>query len=81
MDQPNFSIWTLVADARASSIDPSSSVASEWVKGQTLDEVLELKNSDIAAHLKLPPVKFTAKPQRPRVAWYASTAASSCVSA
>ena len=36
----------------------SSSVATEWVKGKTVDEVLNIKNSDIAAHLKLPPVKL-----------------------
>jgi len=36
----------------------SSSVATEWVKGKSVDEVLSIKNSDIAAHLKLPPVKL-----------------------
>lgn len=36
----------------------SSSVATEWVKGKTVDEVLAIKNSDIATHLKLPPVKL-----------------------
>ena len=36
----------------------SSSVATEWVKGKTVDDVLAIKNSDIAAHLKLPPVKL-----------------------
>jgi NifU-like protein involved in Fe-S cluster formation len=36
----------------------SSSVATEWVKGRTVDEVLTIKNSDIASHLKLPPVKL-----------------------
>lgn len=36
----------------------SSSVATEWVKGKSVDEVLGIKNSDIAAHLKLPPVKL-----------------------
>jgi len=36
----------------------SSSVATEWVKGKSVDEVLAIKNSDIAAHLKLPPVKL-----------------------
>ena len=36
----------------------SSSVATEWVKGKSIDEVVELKNTDIAAHLKLPPVKL-----------------------
>ena len=36
----------------------SSSVATEWVKGKSVDEVLAIKNADIAAHLKLPPVKL-----------------------
>ncbi len=36
----------------------SSSVATEWIKGKTIDECLEIKNTDIAAHLKLPPVKL-----------------------
>ena len=36
----------------------SSSLLTEWVKGKTLDECLEVKNTDIAAHLKLPPVKL-----------------------
>ena len=36
----------------------SSSVATEWLKGKTVDECLQIKNTDIAAHLKLPPVKL-----------------------
>merc|ERR1711939_627569 len=36
----------------------SSSVATEWVKGKKIDEVLTLKNTDIAKHLSLPPVKL-----------------------
>lgn len=36
----------------------SSSVATEWLKGKTTDECLSIKNTDIAAHLKLPPVKL-----------------------
>ena len=36
----------------------SSSVATEWVKGKTIDEAVEITNKDIAAHLKLPPVKL-----------------------
>ena len=36
----------------------SSSVATEWVKGKTLDECLDITNGDIALHLKLPPVKL-----------------------
>lgn len=36
----------------------SSSLATEWVKGKTIDEAGELKNSDIAKELCLPPVKL-----------------------
>lgn len=36
----------------------SSSLATEWIKGKTLDEAASLKNSDIATHLDLPPVKI-----------------------
>jgi nitrogen fixation NifU-like protein len=31
---------------------------TEWVKGKTLDEASEIKNSDIAEELALPPVKI-----------------------
>ena len=33
-------------------------MATEWVKGRTLDDVVEIKNADIAKHLSLPPVKL-----------------------
>jgi NifU-like protein involved in Fe-S cluster formation len=36
----------------------SSSVATEWIQGKSIDEVVKIKNTDIAAHLKLPPVKL-----------------------
>ncbi|KAG0729209.1 Iron-sulfur cluster assembly enzyme ISCU, mitochondrial [Chionoecetes opilio] len=36
----------------------SSSLATEWVKGKTLDEALKIKNVDIAKELSLPPVKL-----------------------
>lgn len=36
----------------------SSSLATEWVKGKTVDQALKLKNTDIAKELKLPPVKL-----------------------
>jgi nitrogen fixation NifU-like protein len=36
----------------------SSSLVTEWVKGKTLDQALEIKNSLIAAELALPPVKI-----------------------
>lgn len=36
----------------------SSSLATEWVKGKTIDEVLQIKNTDIVNELALPPVKI-----------------------
>jgi nitrogen fixation NifU-like protein len=36
----------------------SSSLATEWVKGKTLDEAEKIKNTEIAQHLSLPPVKI-----------------------
>ena len=35
----------------------SSSLLTEWVKGKSLDEAREIKNTDIAEELALPPVK------------------------
>jgi len=35
----------------------SSSLLTEWVKGKTLDEARQIKNSQIAEELALPPVK------------------------
>jgi nitrogen fixation NifU-like protein len=36
----------------------SSSLATEWVKGKTIDEAASIKNTEIAQHLALPPVKI-----------------------
>ncbi len=36
----------------------SSSLVTEWVKGKTLDEAADIKNTDIAEELALPPVKI-----------------------
>lgn len=36
----------------------SSSLVTEWVKGKTLDEAETIKNTEIAEHLALPPVKI-----------------------
>ena len=36
----------------------SSSLVTEWVKGKKVDEAMEIKNSDIAEELSLPPVKI-----------------------
>ena len=36
----------------------SSSLVTEWVKGKTLDEAAQIKNTQIAEELALPPVKI-----------------------
>jgi nitrogen fixation NifU-like protein len=36
----------------------SSSYATTWLKGKTIEEALSIKNTDIASHLSLPPVKM-----------------------
>ena len=36
----------------------ASSLATEWLKGRTIEQACELKNTDIASELSLPPVKM-----------------------
>src|SRR5664279_3322986 len=36
----------------------SSSLATEWLKGKTVDEALQIKNTEIVKELSLPPVKI-----------------------
>jgi nitrogen fixation NifU-like protein len=36
----------------------SSSLATEWLKGKTVDEANQIKNTDIVQELNLPPVKI-----------------------
>ena len=36
----------------------SSSLATEWLKGKTVEKALAIKNTDIVAELSLPPVKI-----------------------
>ena len=36
----------------------SSSLATEWLKGKTVDEAAKIKNTDIVNELRLPPVKI-----------------------
>ncbi len=53
----------LIQDARfktygCGSAIASSSLVTEWVKGKTLDQALEIKNTQIAEELALPPVKI-----------------------
>jgi len=40
------------------SAQASSSLATEWIKGKTLDDADKISNRDIAKYLKLPPVKI-----------------------
>ena len=53
----------LIEDARfktfgCGSAIASSSLATEWIKGKSLDEAETIKNTQIAQHLALPPVKI-----------------------
>ena len=53
----------LIEDARfktygCGSAIASSSLVTEWVKGKSLDEAMEIRNSQIAEELALPPVKI-----------------------
>ena len=57
------SIEEIVQDAKfktfgCGSAIASSSLATEWVKGKTLAEILQIKNTDIVKELNLPPVKI-----------------------
>ena len=36
----------------------SSSLATDWILGKNVEEIVTIKNTDIAKHLKLPPVKL-----------------------
>src|ERR1700755_104206 len=52
-----------IEDAKFKTFGCGSAVASrspgtEWVKGKTLDEAEQIKNTEIAKHLSLPPVKI-----------------------
>ncbi len=53
----------IITDARfktygCGSAIASSSLVTEWVKGKTLDQAQEIKNTEIATELALPPVKI-----------------------
>ena len=53
----------LIEDARfktfgCGSAIASSSLATEWIKGKSIDEAETIKNTQIAQHLALPPVKI-----------------------
>jgi nitrogen fixation NifU-like protein len=56
-------VTNIITDARfktygCGSAIASSSLVTEWVKGKTIDEASNLKNSQIAEELALPPVKI-----------------------
>ncbi len=36
----------------------SSSLVTEWIKGKNIDDASQIKNTEIAEHLSLPPVKI-----------------------
>jgi nitrogen fixation NifU-like protein len=36
----------------------SSSLVTEWIRGKTIDDAMQIKNTEIASHLALPPVKI-----------------------
>lgn len=53
----------IITDARfktygCGSAIASSSLVTEWVKGKSLDQANQIKNTDIAEELALPPVKI-----------------------
>lgn len=53
----------LITDAKfktfgCASAIASSSLVTEWIRGKTLDEASSIKNTEIAHHLSLPPVKL-----------------------
>jgi len=53
----------LISDAKfktfgCGSAIASSSLATEWLKGRTIEEATKIRNRDIAAELNLPPVKI-----------------------
>jgi nitrogen fixation NifU-like protein len=54
---------TVIEDAKfktfgCGSAIASSSLATEWVKGKTVDEAFQIKNTEIVNELSLPPVKI-----------------------
>ena len=59
----NISIKEVIQDAKfktfgCGSAIASSSLATEWLKGKTLEEANKIKNTEIVNELKLPPVKI-----------------------
>lgn len=59
----NINVEDVIVDAKfktfgCGSAIASSSLATEWLKGKTIEEAIEIKNTDIVNELSLPPVKI-----------------------
>jgi nitrogen fixation NifU-like protein len=57
-EDPNVGTGLVGAPECCGSAIASSSLATEWVKGKTVEEALSIKNTDIVRELSLPPVKI-----------------------
>ncbi len=51
-------LWTPSSRRSGAAARTQHSLATEWVKGKTIDEALTIKNTDIVKELSLPPVKI-----------------------
>ena len=58
VDENNYICETKFKTFGCGSAIAASSLATEWIKGKTLSEAAEIKNTDIVEELSLPPVKI-----------------------